>query len=149
MEKTLTIRKAQASDVMDVYAMINILEASTFDPSRFSTIFLNNIEQSLYHYFVAAYDGEVVGFMSCHGAYLLHHNGLVFEIQELVILPAYRSLGIGRSMLEFLELFLEQRYEYDMLELCSNFTRKEAHLFYLSNGYEQTHFKFTKRPKRK
>jgi (aminoalkyl)phosphonate N-acetyltransferase len=149
MNKALNIRKALASDEMAVYTIINILEACTFDESRFRAIFLNNIDHTLYHYIVAEYEGKVVGFMSCHGQYLLHHNGLVFEIQELAILPTHRGLGFGSKMIEFLETFLSEQYKYDMLELCSNITRKDAHRFYLNNGYRQTHFKFTKMPKGK
>ena len=85
---------------------------------------------------------EIVGFISCKGQSLLHHEGHVFEIQEMIVTAAHQGKGIGRKMVD--EICEEVKYlGAKSLEVTSNKRRKEAHAFYQSVGFKNSHEKFT------
>jgi PhnO protein len=77
------------------------------------------------------------------GQILLHHNGLVYEIQEMYVLPEYRSRGVGKILLDTLIERISVD-DYVLLEVCSSFKRLDAHRFYEANGFEKTTYKFKK-----
>ena len=82
-----------------------------------------------------------VGYISCHGQILLHHCGLVYEIQEMYVLPEYRSKGVGKILLNALLERLSNE-NYVLLEVASNMKRVDAHRFYEANGFLKTTYKF-------
>ena len=130
-------------DAQRICSFLSDLEESDFDYSVFSDLFEENIGNTNNIYLVAVDEGQVIGFISCHGQILLHHLGKVFEIQELYVEETYRNNGVGRLLIEALEksLMLEN---YKSLEVTSNGRRMDAHRFYLNNGFEQSHLKFIK-----
>jgi PhnO protein len=140
----LIIRKAVLDDTETVYRFICELKETIFDPHVFYRYYLHNLNNEKNHYLVAVTDNEVIGFASCHGQLLLHHMGWAYEIQEFYVDKDYRSKGIGKHLLNALEHVLSKE-NYDVLELTSNMKRTQAHKFYLDNGFEQTHYKFTKK----
>jgi Acetyltransferases len=143
MSNDIVIRPATADDAEVVYGFICELSHTSFDKEVFERIFVENLSHTLYHYYVAEDEGKVTGFLSCHGQYLLHHNGLAYELQEMYVDEAYRSHGVGKMMLDV--LLNKIGGTYDVLEVTSNNMRKDAHRFYLNNGFLQTHLKFTRK----
>ncbi len=141
------IRKANADDVQYVHRMVCMLEELELDRGTFEAIYLSNVADERNIYLVAEADNKVVGFLSCHGQQLLHHNGWVYEIQELFTDETYRGKGIGKQLLNELERQLVEK-KYDMIDVTSGNRRKEAHAFYMKNGFSQTHQKFTKKGNR-
>jgi PhnO protein len=47
-------------------------------------------------------DDAVTGFISCHTQYLLHHCGIVAEIQELFVGKPSRKMVIGKALVNSL-----------------------------------------------
>lgn len=92
---------------------------------------------------VSEEDGEVTGFLSCHGQTLLHHMGKVFEIQELVVKESRRNMKIGELLVRAAEERIVQS-GHRFIEVATNIRREAAHRFYDKCGYGRTHFKFTK-----
>ena len=70
------------------------LEENDFEYAVFENIFTRNISHPENVYLVAEMDGIISGYISCHGQYLLHHGGLVFEIQELYVKQEFRNAGL-------------------------------------------------------
>jgi len=140
---SIRIREATIEDVTSVYQFVNELEETVFDEAVFTGHYYHNLQQAHTHYLVAEDEDKAIGFISCHGQTLLHHNGLVYEIQEMFVVKEYRSKGIGALLLKYLEERLAGE-AYKLLEVTSNIRRKDTHRFYLNNGFSQTHFKFTK-----
>jgi len=77
----MQIRFAQPKDIKTIYQFVCELEAITFNFSVFEKLFLKNITTPNYFYLVAEIDEILVGYLSCHSQLLLHHCGLVGEIQ--------------------------------------------------------------------
>lgn len=143
----LNIRFAKDRDVGFIYNMICILENQKFELSKFTENYLKNIIDKDKYYLVAEYQNKIVGYISCHGQFLLHHNNYVFEIQELFVDEEFRNQKIASQLLEKLEDELSL-HEYDSIEVTAKNHRQAAHEFYTLKGFTKTHFKFTKRNKK-
>lgn len=140
----ISTRFATFADLPVVYQFICELEENELGEIAFERCYRYNIANDKNCYLVAEDDGQVVGFLSCHGQMLLHHADWVYEIQELYVRNEYRSKGVGKLLLDTIIEQLKD-IEYDVLEVTSNKSRTDAHRFYLKNGFKDSHFKFTKR----
>ena len=138
-------RAAALSDVDSAYEFIYSLEDEVFDKAMFTTLYENNLNKEQHHYLLATVDDKPIGFISCHGQILLHHCGLVYEIQEMYVLPEYRSRGVGKVLLDALLARIKDD-KYMLLEVCSSFKRADAHRFYEANGFDKATYKFKKVP---
>jgi len=139
----IIIRQATAADASVIYRFVNELEDTVFDESLFTRYYYQNLQLPHTHYLVAAEADVVLGYISCHGQILLHHCGLVYEIQEMFVVKEHRSKGIGALLLKALEERIAGD-DHKLLEVSSNLRRKDTHRFYLLNGFSETHFKFTR-----
>ena len=139
----IRIRPAEAGDSRAVFELICDLESSRFDFPGFEKLYLDNLSNKAIFYLVSEEDGEVTGFLSCHGQTLLHHMGRVFEIQELVVKESRRNRKIGELLVRAAEERVRQ-VGGRFIEVATNIKREAAHRFYDKCGYGRTHFKFTK-----
>jgi len=139
----MIIRPAIPQDSQRIYQFLCDLEEETLDPIKFEAIFQANLADERIHYLVAELDNQVIGFVSCHVQRLLHHVGLVGEIQELYVLPAYRNLRIGRLLVAQLEQ-IAQSQGWVNLEVTTNKKRLDTQRFYEQLGFLPTHIKFVK-----
>ncbi len=139
----MNIRPAEKKDAKTIFGFIQELEEAAFDYLLFQQYYAMNLANENYIYLVAEVGDEVVGYISCHGQILLHHVDKVFEIHELFVKENYRKVNIGKRLVESLEAWL-RRKSYRLLEVTPNIKRVHAHRFYVNNGFEQTHLKFTK-----
>lgn len=143
MEEGYTIRQSFESDAASVKCLLEELENREFDQAIFIRIYMEYL-RTPHTLMKVALRGEIeiVGFISCKGQSLLHHEGMVFEIQELIVTEAHQGRGIGRKLIEALlpELL---RHGAISLEVTTNKRRKEAHAFYQSVGFLNSHEKFT------
>jgi PhnO protein len=140
-DNEIIIRKALPNDFDKVYSFICELENTSFNNAVLKKIFNLNLLYENNIYLVATLNDDIIGYLSCHGQYLLHHGGLVGEIQEMFVQANKRNLGIGKLLL--LELY-KLALEKDMLQLevTSNNIRTATHRFYTTQGFEATHKKF-------
>lgn len=137
----ISTRKAQANDEATFYQFICALEEKALDRDIFSRLYALNLDKPNI-YLVAEHEGEPAGILTCHVQHLLHHEGPVYEIQELYVAEPFRSRGIGHTLLAKLFELLRKR-EIDTLEVSSNIRRTRAHEFYTREGFTGSHSKFT------
>ena len=143
MEEEYTIRQAVESDAVSVKCLLEELENRVFDQAIFDRIYTEYVEAPLTIMKIAvSSEIETVGFITCKGQSLLHHEGLVFEIQELIVTKAHQGRGVGRKLIEALRPEL-LRHGAISLEVTTNKRRKEAHAFYQFVGFLNSHEKFT------
>jgi PhnO protein len=147
MDHPIVIRQAENQDAEKIFEFLCQLEDGEFEYREFFLNYRNNIFNSHNIYLVAAdAQNHPVGFISCHGQVLLHHGGMVYEIQEIFVDEVFRGQGVGRALLNALDEKLNIR-DYKSLEVTANMKRSETHGFYAKNGFEQTHLKFTREKK--
>jgi (aminoalkyl)phosphonate N-acetyltransferase len=140
---SLTIRPASLNDCPTIYTFLCDLEEMRLNATAFEDVFRRNLNDETIRYRVAEIDRKVIGFISCHIQYLLHHTGRVGEIQELYVLPEYRNQRIGRQLIAHLEE-LAQREEFVNLEVTTNQRRMDTIRFYEQTGFKASHRKLVK-----
>lgn len=135
------IRWVKTSDFQFIYECINELEGQHFDEKQQRNIFLENLANPRNIYLIATIEEEAIGFLTCHAQNLLHHSGLVGEIQEMFVTAKSRQLGVGKKLVEQLKTMAKER-NILQLEVTSNLVRAKAHNFYQNQGFVNTHKKF-------
>lgn len=87
--------------------------------------------------FVAKFNGKIVGFVASDGNWYSKREGkVVGAIHELVILPAYRRLGIGRGLINKAFEYFKER-GIDVAELWVGDENYEAINFYKKLGFKE------------
>ncbi|WP_173966299.1 GNAT family N-acetyltransferase [Flavobacterium collinsii] len=140
--RKIQIRKVEKQDLDFVYQAINELENEVLDFEVFSQIFDENISNPKNLYLIAENETEGLGFISFHTQNLLHHCGLVGEIQEFFIHQNYRGKGIGRQLINEILQYAD-RNNLKSIEVTTNKRRVENVLIYENLGFGLTHNKFT------
>ncbi len=139
----LQIRTAEWKDMPTVYAFLCELEEEPLDLTAFAFIFQHNLASPSIHYLVAEHADEVIGFVSCHVQYLLHHCGKVGEIQELFVKPQHRNQQVGQRLIAALNN-LALREGFVNLEVTTNQKRQDTIRFYERESFQRTHVKLVK-----
>ncbi|GAA4280381.1 GNAT family N-acetyltransferase [Gaetbulibacter aestuarii] len=140
---TLNIKPATLSDFETVYHFICELEEVSFDKEKMRVIFEENLKSQKIIYLIGSYQNEPAAFLSCHLQNLLHHNGMIAEIQELFILKKFRRKKFGSILIDYLIALLKKKKVFQ-LEVTSNKVRTETLHFYKSIGFTDSHIKFVK-----
>lgn len=139
----LQIRKATRDDAQTVYQMICSLENKTLDRDAFAFVFDKNLQEDRICYLLAEVNGVPVGMGSCHVQPLLHHVCMVAEIQEMFVEPEFRSMEIGKALVEQLVAFAQSK-DAKQIEVTSNNVRENAHRFYQKEGFKKSHVKLVR-----
>lgn len=142
MQPKIKIRKVEKQDLNFVYKSICELENEVLDFEVFKEIFNENISNPNNLYLLAEIENEDVGFISFHTQNLLHHCGLVGEIQEFFIHQNHRGKGIGRLLINEIKDFADQN-NLKSIEVTTNKRRVENVMIYENLGFGLTHNKFT------
>ncbi|HWI93357.1 MAG TPA: GNAT family N-acetyltransferase [Flavisolibacter sp.] len=106
-------------------------------------LFLNEVENNIKEVIlstdhialVAVVDGEVAGWIHAFKAIFLESNPFV-EVGGLVVDENYRSQGIGKKLVEQIKQWCTEQ-KISTLRVRSQVKRKEAHQFYLNNGFSE------------
>ncbi|MNK79967.1 aminoalkylphosphonic acid N-acetyltransferase [compost metagenome] len=142
MSLKVKIRKAENQNLDFVYQAICELENEILDFEVFQTIFNENISNPKNLYLIAENETEGLGFISFHTQNLLHHCGLVGEIQEFFIHQKYRGQGVGRLLINEILNYAEQ-HNLKSIEVTTNKKRVENVAIYENLGFTLSHNKFT------
>ncbi|QMW00424.1 GNAT family N-acetyltransferase [Spirosoma foliorum] len=139
----IQIRTAASTDEPIVYSFLCDLEETILERAAFGMVYQQNLANPSIHYLVAEQQGDVIGFISCHVQYLLHHCGKVGEIQELYVRPDLRNQRIGHELVSALDA-LAIRENLVNLEVTTNQKRLDTVRFYERESFQKTHFKLVK-----
>lgn len=142
MEQSINIRKIINADFEFIYQSMCALENEELNIKFFENIFNENIANPNYLYLIAECDTEKIGFITFHCQNLLHHVGLVGEIQEFYIIPVYRGKGVGRKLVNEIMHFAKKN-NLKSIEVATNKKRLENIAVYENLGFNLTHNKFT------
>lgn len=134
-------RKVQQTDIDAIYQLLIHLEQHEISKEKFEQVFAKNMADNSIFYFVEEFGNQIIGFISLHIQYLLHHAGKVGEIQELVVRENWEGKGTGKKLFNAVkEIALQEQCVN--LEVTCNQKRTRTHLFYEKQGMKKSHFKF-------
>ncbi len=142
MNLKVKIRKLECQDLDFVYKSICELENEVFDFEVFKAILNENVSNPKNLYLIAEDENESIGFISFHTQNLLHHCGLVGEIQEFFIDKNHRGKGVGRKLIDEILKYAEEN-NLKSIEVTTNKKRTENVAIYENLGFTLSHNKFT------
>lgn len=90
---------------------------------------------------LAVEGGTVVGMLALYVDFLMIRYGLRCWLEDFVVLPAQRSRGAGKLLLEAAAGWA-RAHRCTHIQLNSFNARKDAHRFYLANGMTQDSLSF-------
>ena len=138
----MKIRNAEPKDLDIICNFIRELENEVSDYQIFKSIFEENLLNQNYVYFVAETESNIVGFISFHTQKLLHHCGIVGEIQEFYVVQNFRGERIGKLLIDEVKDYAKA-HKLKSIEVTSNKLRTENVYIYEHLGFRLSHNKFT------
>jgi ribosomal protein S18 acetylase RimI-like enzyme len=137
-----TIRHAKLRDAPGLAALMCELgyETSSSEMRRRLKSILSDVR---YCTLVAESDGKVCGMIGTFAYYSFVHNDPCGRIVALVVSKESRRLGVGRRLVAAVEKDFARR-AIKRIALDTRLTRKDAHRFYESLGYERNGWRFVK-----
>lgn len=129
----MNVRRANAQDVA---AICKISRDDLGYECNAELVFerLMELDNSREVVFVAEIDNIVVGYIHAEIYNLLYHETMV-NILGIAVSFDYRRHGVGRSLLNHVENWAKELGIY-VIRLNSGSTRKEAHAFYRTMGFD-------------
>ncbi len=137
------IRQADHGDEETFRRFNSSLSERDLPEDGFAYAFRENLKQENNRYLIAEKNGRPAGMGSCHVQWLLHHAAPIAEIQELYVLPEFRSRGIGILLIEALVAFARSK-NAEQIELSTHRKRIDAHRFYAREGFSDSHLKWVR-----
>jgi ribosomal protein S18 acetylase RimI-like enzyme len=145
MSDKLEIRKANLKDIpliLRLYGPDGLNDKEILSVEGATQIFNKCLKYPNYSIYVATIDKKVVGtFELLIMDNLAHHGSPSGIVEDVVVDIKYRSLGIGKKMMEFAKELCKQHGCYK-LTLSSNHKREAAHRFYENLGFKKHGFSF-------
>ena len=136
-------RKSERNDCEGIYRLICELEGKELPFEKFSSIYLEQLENRNYYCLVCERDGRMAAVLNLRFEGQLHHADRIAEIMEFAVGAPYRSRGIGKEMLAE-ACRIAKEHGCGQIEVACNRMREGAHRFYQREGMEQTHYRFLK-----
>lgn len=137
-----TIREAKSTDAPALAALMRELGYET-TPAEMCRRLKSILCDVSYRTFLAEVDGKVCGMVGTLAYYSFVHNDPCGRIVALVVRKDSRRLGIGRRLVAAVENDFVRR-GIKRVGLDTRLTRKDAHKFYESFGYERNGWRFVK-----
>ena len=142
--RTLTGGKSKAINDAVQLRLICDLENTALPFEKFHEILCRQLNSERYYCLVAEKDMKLLAVMNLRFEEQLHHSECIAEIMEFAVNSAYRSQGVGKQMLEKAAQIAES-YGCVQMEAACNQLRADAHRFYLREGMNNSHYKFSKK----
>ncbi len=137
-------RKGKPEDCRAIYDLICNMEGKKLPYDAFEAIYRRQLsDEKDFYCLVCEQGGVVIGVLNLRFEEQLHHAECVAEIMEFVVEPSCRSKGVGASMLEEACRIARER-SCSQIEVACNQLRENTHRFYLREGMQNYHYKFSK-----
>ena len=140
----LLIRDVVAGDFDQVFGLLKQLwPGGELDYARMKKMFDHNLGTPAHFYITALYGPQIVGFCSLTVKHNLWQQGLLGNVDEMVVDESFRGKGIGKKLMHRItEIAIEQNCR--CIELESSFHREKAHAFYEDLGFQKRAYLFSK-----
>lgn len=140
----LQFRTSTAADLPLLRMLLSELgHEISLSEAQMQQIFAQISQIPHYHYYLVASGGEAVGCFSLLIVPTLMRDGAKEALLDaVVVLPQYRSQGIGKAIMQ--EVFQRCRAaDCYKITLSSNLKRDRAHRFYENLGFQQHGWSFS------
>lgn len=128
------MRPAEASDLPVVTELLVHL-GYTLENSLFDQVFYQALMDKSLHIFLAAENVQCLGLITLRTQVCLRLAGTLATIEELVVHPRARGLGIGSYMLEWAKTTAKDMQAVRLEVAISTSRQSYERQFYLKNGF--------------
>ena len=137
-------RKYENNDISDIRDILEKDLGYNCEIEKLNIRIQEMLSRGNYQIFVACDNDKVVGFIGCvnYLAFELENEGM--KIIALAVSKEYRRKGIGTELLKTSEQWAKEN-NIEVILLNSGLQRKDAHIFYESQGYFKKSYGFIKR----
>ncbi|MCC7572560.1 MAG: GNAT family N-acetyltransferase [Candidatus Methanofastidiosum sp.] len=140
----IEILPAKYEDHDEIHGLlIQLWPDKIVDKENIRDIFQKGLENKSNKYLIARNKNVIVGFISLSTKNSMWQEGNIGHIDELIVDKNFRKMGVGLLLLDAITKIAREN-GCKRLELDSAFHRKEAHIFYEKNGFENRAFIFSK-----
>lgn len=139
---SISIRDAELNDAASLASLMTQLGYKTTEAEMVARL-KQILPDKRFKTLVAVADGRVCGMIGTMARASYEHNDLSGGIMGLVVSNDMRRHGIGRNLIGAAEKDFAER-KIKRIAVNTRLTRKEAHLFYESLGYERNGWRFVK-----
>ena len=136
-------RKSTLDDCEAIHHLICDMECRNLSYERFHEIYCDQLNSGHYYCLVTERDHHVIGVLNLRFEKQLHHTERIAEIMEFAVDSNFRNHGIGKCMLEEATRIAKMN-GCTQIEVACNQLRKDTHRFYLREGMQNYHYKFSK-----
>ena len=136
-------RKSTLDDCEAIHRLICDMECRNLSYERFYEIYCDQLKNRHYYCLVTERDHRVIGVLNLRFEEQLHHVACIAEIMEFAVDSGFRNQGIGKGMLEE-ACRIAKMNDCTQIEVACNQLRKDTHRFYLREGLQNHHYKFSK-----
>ena len=140
----MVYRKATLMDCEKVYSLICDLEERELPFKKFRDIYCEQLSSNRYYCLLGENDNNILAVLNLRFEEQLHHSECIAEIMEFVVDTSCRSQGIGKKMFEK-AIQIAALYGCAQIEVACSRRRTDTHRFYLREGMNNSHYKFSKR----
>jgi len=143
MRKVIVVKPTK-EDFPQVFSLLQQLWVDkSLDKDKIRKAFETGLVNSQQEYRIAVCSSRTVGFASLNIRNSLWQEGSLGHLDELVVDERFRKRGIGTRLLDEMTKIAKARL-CRKIELDSAFHRKEAHEFYIKQGFENRAYVFSK-----
>jgi len=140
----MNYRKGNLDDCKAIHSLICDMEKKELSYDRFYTIYQDQLRDCHYYCLVCEQDSAVIGVLNLRFEAQLHHTEYIAEILEFAVADTYRNKGIGKEMFSQ-SCQIAKINGCSQIEVACNQLRENTHHFYMREGMNNFHFKFSKR----
>ena len=138
------IRKVTIKDFEEIFLLLKQLwPEKKLKKKRLFPVLSRAVRSKCDYYFCAEINKKIIGFCSLSVRNSFFADGYIGYIGELVVDKSFRGNGVGSKLLKTAIDEVKKR-GCSVIELDSAFHRKEAHKFYLKNGFTNKGYIFSK-----
>ncbi len=140
----MNYRKGNLDDCIAIHSLICEMENRELSYDRFYTIYQDQLSDCHYYCLVCEQERAVIGVLNLRFEAQLHHTEQIAEILEFAVADTYRNKGIGKEMFTK-SCQIAKINGCSQIEVACNQLRENTHHFYMREGMNNFHFKFSKR----
>lgn len=134
-DQMVLIRYANDTDIADITSLMSDLGYEATEREVTDRLFKLNSNPD-YHTFVAEIDNRVIGLLGLHIGLAYEFSDCYGRIVCLVVNQQYRKNGVGKQLIASAKkIVIEQGGNAIALNSGNRTERKDAHRFYLKNGF--------------
>lgn len=141
MKDKILVRQLELHEMIEAFNIVRYMYDEML-AQDYEKLILEMQNRNDYKMLGAFVNNELVGVVG-YWIFVMLYCRRYIQISNLVVDPAYRNMGIGKKILDHVEL-IGKKFDCEQIVLDSYTQNKESHSLYFREGYHIRGFHFMK-----